>query len=153
VIPLFITNALDDKPLPLYRQSQNRREWIHVDDHCRAIAAVLERGESGETYNVGTGDERSIEDVADAVLELLVKPATLKTYVQDRPGHDRRYLLDHGKVARTLAWSPRIGFSDGLRSTVAWYADHRAWWEPKKARMASELDESGWSDDLRPLRA
>ena len=100
VIPLFVTNALDDKELPLYASTQNKREWLHVVDHCRAIELVLERGREGETYNVGSGVEKSIEEIADAVLELTGKPRTLKTIVPDRPGHDRRYLLDSGEAAR-----------------------------------------------------
>lgn len=142
VIPLFATNAMDDRPLPLYRHSENRREWLHVDDHCRAIALILERGTVGETYNVGSGDERSIEQIADAVLAGARKPATLKTYVEDRPGHDRRYLLDHSKITRELGWKPEIDFAAGLRSTVGWYRVNRAWWEPKRAAV---LDESNWN--------
>ncbi|HEY8758417.1 MAG TPA: dTDP-glucose 4,6-dehydratase [Candidatus Limnocylindria bacterium] len=144
VIPLFATNAMDDRPLPLYRHSENRREWIHVDDHCDAIGLILERGRLGETYNVGTGDERSIEQIADAVLAATGKPASLKTYVEDRPGHDRRYLLDHAKVERELGWRPRIKFEQGLRETVQWYAGHRGWWEPKRAALAGQLDERTW---------
>jgi dTDP-glucose 4,6-dehydratase len=145
VIPLFATNALDDQALPLYRHSENRREWIHVDDHCRAIALILARGRLGETYNVGTGDERSVDEIADAVLAATRKPATLKTYVDDRPGHDRRYLLDHSKIERDLGWRPRIRFAEGIAQTIAWYTDHRAWWQPKKARLATELNETAWS--------
>jgi dTDP-glucose 4,6-dehydratase len=145
MIPLFITNAMDDQPLPLYRHSENRREWIHVEDHCRAVALILERGELGETYNVGTGDERSIEQIARAVLGALGKPESLKTYVEDRPGHDRRYLLDHSKIERELRWRPVIGFEDGLAATVRWYEDHRGWWEKKKERIRAELDESAWA--------
>jgi dTDP-glucose 4,6-dehydratase len=144
VIPLFTTSALDDRPLPLYRQSANRREWLHVDDHCRAIELVLERGRPGETYNVGSGDERSIEDIADAVLDALGKPHSLKSYVEDRPGHDRRYLLDHSKIERELGWHPRVPFGDGLAATVRWYADHREWWTQKKERLGTELDEFAW---------
>ena len=149
VVPLFATNALDDRPLPLYKHSENRREWIHVDDHCRAIGLVLERGRIGETYNIGTGDERSVEQIADAVLAATGKPATLKTYVDDRPGHDRRYLLDHSKIARELGWKPRVDFSDGMRDTVAWYVAHRDWWEPKRAALATALDERTWSGSGR----
>jgi len=104
VIPLFTANALDDKPLPLYASTQNKREWLHVLDHCRAIELVLERGEEGETYNVGSGVEKSIEEIADAVLEHTGKPASLKTIVPDRPGHDRRYLLDSTKIREQLGW-------------------------------------------------
>jgi dTDP-glucose 4,6-dehydratase len=145
VIPLFATNAMDDRPLPLYKRSENRREWIHVDDHCRAVSLVLERGTIGETYNIGTGDERSIEQIADAVLGVIGKHASLKTYVEDRPGHDRRYLLDRSKIQRELGWKPRIGFEEGLQRTVDWYATHRDWWGPKRAALAGQLDEHAWS--------
>jgi dTDP-glucose 4,6-dehydratase len=143
VIPLFATNALDDKPLPLYASTQNRREWIHALDHCSAVEAVLERGTTGETYHVGTGVERSIEEIADGVLAGLGKPADLKTIVPDRPGHDRRYVLDWSKIRTTLGWEPRVDFEQGLRDTVAWYADHRAWWEPLRDR-APVAEESAW---------
>ncbi len=145
VIPLFTTNALDDRPLPLYRQSEHRREWIHVEDHCRAIALILERGRPGETHNVGTGDERSIEEIADAVLAETGKPASLKSYVEDRPGHDRRYLLDHSKIETELGWRPTIPFEDGLRQTVAWYASRRQWWAPKRKILEAAVDETTWS--------
>jgi dTDP-glucose 4,6-dehydratase len=134
VIPLFTTNALDDRELPLYASTQNRREWLHVDDHCRAIELVLERGRVGETYNVGSGLERSVEQIADLVLELTGKPESLKTSVPDRPGHDRRYLLDSTKLRRELGWEPEIEFAAGMRATVDWYAENRAWWEPLKER-------------------
>ncbi|MGH9244173.1 MAG: dTDP-glucose 4,6-dehydratase, partial [Acidimicrobiales bacterium] len=98
VIPLFTTNALDDKPLPLYESTANKREWIHVVDHCGAIEAIIERGEVGATYHVGTGVERSIQEIADGVLDALGKPHSLKTIVPDRPGHDRRYLLDSTRI-------------------------------------------------------
>jgi dTDP-glucose 4,6-dehydratase len=141
VIPLFTTHALDERLLPLYASTQNRREWLHVLDHCRAIDLVLERGELGETYNVGSGVERSIEEIADAVLELTGKDASLKTIVPDRPGHDRRYLLDSSKL-RGLGWSDEIGWEDGLAETVRWYADHRDWWEPLRDR--APVDEAAW---------
>ncbi len=144
VIPLFATNAMDDRPLPLYKHSANRREWLHVDDHCRAIELVLQGGRVGETYNVGSGEERSIEEVADAVLGALGKPASLKRYVEDRPGHERRYLLDHRKIERELGWRPRVKFADGLRETIRWYEAHREWWVPKKEQRPAELDEFAW---------
>src|SRR5438132_1753257 len=104
VIPLFTANALDDKPLPLYASTENRREWLHVLDHCRAIDLVLHDGRVGETYNVGSGVERTIEELADAVLAALGKPDSLKEIVEDRPGHDRRYLLDSTKLRDELGW-------------------------------------------------
>ncbi len=153
VIPLFATNALDDRPLPLYRQSANRREWLHVFDHCRAIDLVLSRGRIGETYNVGSGEERSIEDVADAILAAVGKLGSLKTYVDDRPGHDRRYLLDHSKISRELGWRPQIEFDAGLRDTVAWYASNRTWWEPKQGAVQKDLDEFGWRGRNTPIES
>ena len=143
VIPVFTTNALDDKPLPLYASTQNRREWIHVLDHCRAIMRVILDGRIGETYNVGTGVERSIEEIADGVLDVLGKPKSLKTIVPDRPGHDRRYVLDWTKINTELGWEPLIDFEEGLRDTVKWYADHRAWWEPLLDRRPVE-EGSAW---------
>ena len=143
VIPLFTANALDDQPLPLYASTQNRREWLHVLDHCRAIDLVLQRGRIGETYHVGSGVEASIAEIADAVLGVLGKPASLKTIVPDRPGHDRRYLLDTTKIRTELGWAPTIGFEEGLAETVRWYADHRSWWAPLRDR--APVVETSWS--------
>jgi dTDP-glucose 4,6-dehydratase len=134
LIPLFTTNAIDDAPLPLYRSSQNRREWLHVIDHCRAIDLILKQGRIGETYNIGSGIERSVEEIADAILTTLGKPSTLKTYVPDRPGHDRRYLLDHSKIEGELGWKPQIPFESGIEEVIRWYIDHRVWWEDIKHR-------------------
>jgi dTDP-glucose 4,6-dehydratase len=142
VIPVFVTNALDDVELPLYASTQNKREWLHVRDHCRAIELVLDRGRVGETYNVGSGVEKSIEEIADVVLELTGKPQSLKTIVPDRPGHDRRYLLDSSKLRRELGWAPEVDFADGMRETVAWYAAQRGWWEPLKERAL--VQETAW---------
>ena len=142
VIPLFTANALDDRPLPLYASTQNKREWLHVLDHCRAIEFVLERGEPGETYNVGSGVEKTIEEIADAVLEHTGKPASLKTIVPDRPGHDRRYLLDSTKIRDQLGWQEETGWEDGIAQTVAWYAENREWWEPLRDR--APVDEAAW---------
>jgi dTDP-glucose 4,6-dehydratase len=142
VIPLFVSNALDDLPLPLYASTQNRREWLHALDHCSAIELVLQAGVEGETYNVGSGVEKSIEEIADGVLELTEKPASLKTIVPDRPGHDRRYLLDSSKLRRELGWEPAIDFERGLRETVAWYTENRNWWEPLKGR--APVQETAW---------
>ena len=142
VIPLFVTHALDDKQLPLYEATQNKREWLHVDDHCRAIELVLERGRIGETYNVGSGREASIDELADRILDLTGKPSDLRTIVPDRPGHDRRYLLDSTRLRRELGWEPRWEFEDGLADTVRWYAAHREWWEPLKQR--APVEETAW---------
>jgi dTDP-glucose 4,6-dehydratase len=143
VIPLFTAQALDDRPLTLYASTQNRREWLHVDDHCRAIEAVLHHGAEGETYNVGSGVEASIEEIADAVLAATGRPSTLKEIVPDRPSHDRRYLLDSTKIRQALGWEPTIGFAEGLADTVRWYADHRSWWEPLRHR--APVVEGAWS--------
>ncbi len=142
VIPLFATRALDDQPLPMYASTANRREWLHVEDHCRAIDRVLHHGRVGETYHVGSGVEASIEELADLVLDALGKPASLKQVVPDRPGHDRRYLLDWTKIAAELGWAPTVPFDEGVRATVAWYAGHRQWWEPLRDR--APVAEGSW---------
>ncbi len=143
VIPLLTTLALCDQRLPMYASTQNRREWLHVLDHCRAIDAVLRRGREGETYHVGSGFEANIEQIADAVLTCLGKPASLKEIVPDRPGHDRRYLLDTAKIRRELGWRPLVGFDRGIEETVAWYAANRAWWEPLRGR--APVVETAWT--------
>ncbi len=142
VIPLFTTNALDDVSLPMYASTQNKREWLHVLDHCEAIEIVLRDGRPGETYNVGSGIEATIEEIADLVLRHTGKPDSLKTIVPDRPGHDRRYLLDASKIHAELGWTPSRGWDEGLAETVEWYAANRAWWEPLKAR--APVEESAW---------
>jgi dTDP-glucose 4,6-dehydratase len=143
VIPLFSTRALEGESLPLYASTKNRREWLHVDDHCRAIELVLSDGVIGETYNVGSGIEASIEEIADGVLAAAGQPGSLKTIVPDRPGHDRRYLLDSTKLRTELGWEPVVDFDAGLAATVAWYRDNRAWWEPLIGR--SPVAEAAWS--------
>jgi dTDP-glucose 4,6-dehydratase len=142
VIPLFTTNAIDDEALPMYASTQNKREWLHVLDHCEAIDLVLHEGRPGETYNVGSGIEATIEEIADRVLELTGKPSSLKKIVPDRPGHDRRYLLDATKIRMELGWAASRAFDEGLAETVAWYETNRDWWEPLKAR--APVEESSW---------
>jgi len=139
----FTTLAIDDKPLPLYASTSHRREWLHVVDHCRAVEAIVLHGSVGETYNVGSGHEATIDEIADLVLAVLGKPASLKTIVPDRPGHDRRYLLDSTKIRRELEWAPRIEFEPGMHATVQWYAANREWWEPLLDR--APVVESAWS--------
>jgi dTDP-glucose 4,6-dehydratase len=143
VVPLFATRALRGEPLPLYASTKNRREWLHVDDHCSAIEVVLERGRIGDTYLVGSGDEKSIEEIADIVLAATGRPESLKAIVPDRPGHDRRYLLDSTKIRTELGWSPEVGFDEGMAATIAWYGEHRDWWEPLIGR--SPVIEDSWS--------
>lgn len=142
VIPLFTTNALEGKLLPAYESSQNRREWLHVIDHCRAIEAVLNKGKPGETYNVGSGVERSIDDLITIILEETGTPESLKQIVPDRPQHDRRYLLDSSKIRQELGWKPKIHFDEGIRRTIKWYKEHPEWWKPLKAGL--QVDESSW---------
>jgi dTDP-glucose 4,6-dehydratase len=142
LIPLFITNAMEDQPLPLYRSSANRREWLYVTDHCRAIDLILKHGRVGELYNIGSGVEQSVEQITDRILELLGKPQSLKTYVPDRPGHDRRYLLNSEKIRRELAWEPEVAFEEGMRRTVEWYQVNAGWWRPLKQRLA--VQEGAW---------
>jgi dTDP-glucose 4,6-dehydratase len=144
VIPFFTTQALQDKELPLYASTENRREWIHAVDHCRAIDMILERGRVGETYHVGTGVEKSIMEIADLVLGHLGKPADLKTIVPDRPGHDRRYVLDWSKIRTELGWAPTVPFEQGIADTIDWYAANQAWWEPLRAR-APVAEGSAWA--------
>ena len=135
VIPLFTTNAIDDIPVPLYGDGLNVRDWLHVDDHCRALDLVIERGTNGEVYNVGGGNEVANRDLTARILAELDKPASLIRQVADRPGHDRRYCLDTTKLAG-LGWTPRMPFADGLTSTVAWYRTHENWWRPIKEQDA-----------------
>jgi dTDP-glucose 4,6-dehydratase len=131
LIPLFVTNALDGEPLPVYGDGRQRREWLHVDDHCAAVELVLRRGAAGEVYNAG-GEEHENLEVTRRILELTGGDPALVRHVDDRPGHDRRYSLDDSKL-RALGWAPARGLEDGLAETVAWYRDHRAWWEPIKS--------------------
>jgi dTDP-glucose 4,6-dehydratase len=133
VIPLFITNAIDDQPLPLYGDGLNVRDWLHVDDHCRAIDLLIERGEPGEVYNVGGGNEVTNLDLTRRILELTGKPDALIQPVADRVGHDRRYALDTAKL-RAIGWQPETAFASGLERTVAWYVENETWWRPIKDR-------------------
>ncbi len=133
LIPLFVTNALEDQPLPVYGSGKNLRDWIHVDDHCSAIALLLEaNGVEGETFNIGAGHELDVLAITDTILGLLGKPKTLIRYVEDRLGHDRRYALDCSKIQKRTGWKPAISFADGIRGTVDWFRANQAWWRPIK---------------------
>lgn len=140
LIPWFTVNALQNKPLTLYKTSANRREWIHALDHCRAIDMILQDGAVGETYHVGTGVEKSVEEIADLILTTLDKSTDLKTYVPDRPGHDRRYALDFSKIQRELGWSPQIEWEEGIKNTIEWYRNNEQWWQPLLGK--SPVDET-----------
>lgn len=132
VIPLFISNAIDDLPLPLYGDGKNVRDWLYVLDHCSGIDAVLRKGRIGEVYNIGGGNEVANRVLTHTILRLLGKPRTLITRVPDRPGHDRRYSLDCSKIKRELGWRPTADFTDALAATVRWYVEHQSWWRELK---------------------
>jgi dTDP-glucose 4,6-dehydratase len=131
-VPLFVTNALDGEPLPLYGDGKQVRDWLYVEDHCAGVELVLREGRAGEIYNVGGGDERYNIDVAEKLLELTGADRSLLRRVDDRPGHDRRYSIDTSKL-RAMGWAPQTSFDDGLHQTVEWYRANRPWWEPIKS--------------------
>ena len=136
LIPLFVTNLLDDKTVPLYGDGRNVRDWLHVDDHCRGIALVLNKGKAGEIYNIGGGTELSNTELTHLLLDALGKDESSITPVADRKGHDRRYSVDIGKISRELGYAPQVPFPEGLAAVVDWYRENRAWWEPLKERSS-----------------
>jgi dTDP-glucose 4,6-dehydratase len=148
LIPLFVTNALDGEPLPLYGDGRQVRDWLHVDDHCAAIELVLRAGAAGAVYNAGADDERENLDVAARIIELTAADPALLRHVQDRPGHDRRYALDSSKL-RALGWEPQRRFEEGLAETVAWYRENRPWWEPLKSGEYRAYYEQQYAERLR----
>jgi dTDP-glucose 4,6-dehydratase len=147
LVPLFVTNALDGEPLPVYGDGRQRREWLHVDDHCAAVELVLRAGQAGEAYNVG-GEEHENLSVTERILELTGADPALVRHVDDRPGHDRRYSLDDSKL-RGLGWSPERSLDAGLAETVAWYRENRAWWEPIKSGAYREYYARQYASRLR----
>jgi dTDP-glucose 4,6-dehydratase len=152
LIPLFIANALADQPLPLYGDGRNVRDWIHVDDHVRALWAVLEGGRPGEVYNVGGGNERANLEITRLILELLGRPESLIRHVTDRPGHDRRYAIDSAKIRRELGWRPQVDFRQGLAGVIEWYRDHRSWWEDIQSGAYRDYYERMYAARLRDSR-
>ncbi|MEX0785529.1 MAG: GDP-mannose 4,6-dehydratase, partial [Dehalococcoidia bacterium] len=136
-IPLFVTNALDDEPLPVYGQGLQIRDRLYVDDHCEALDLLLHKGELGEAYNISADNERANIEVVQAILTMLEKPTTLIRFVEDRPGHDQRYSMDSQKM-RALGWAPKHDFDAALQKTVEWYREHRDWWEPIKSGQYRE---------------
>jgi dTDP-glucose 4,6-dehydratase len=141
LIPLFITNADADKELPLYGDGQNVRDWIYVDDHSEALRLVLEDGEPGEVYNIGGGNERTNLEITGKVLKALGKPESLIRFIEDRPGHDRRYAIDSSKISKEIGWKPSHSFDAALESTIAWYLSNREWWlDIKSGRYADFYD-------------
>jgi dTDP-glucose 4,6-dehydratase len=149
LIPLLITNAMEDKPLPIYGDGLNIRDWIHVEDHCRAIRLVLEKGREGEIYNIGGDGERTNLAIVEEVLRSLGKPKTLMRFVTDRPGHDRRYGIDFSKLKNALGWSPLVPLSQGLAQTVRWYAEHEDWWRRVKSGAYREFYQKHYGGSLR----
>jgi len=133
LIPLFITNALAQEPLPLYGDGLNIRDWIQVEDHCQAIDLILHQGAIGEIYNIGGGAEKTNLELTRIILKKLNRPETLIRYVKDRPGHDRRYAIDPGKLKRELGWKPLYTFERGIEETIRWYGENRWWWEKIKS--------------------
>ncbi len=133
LIPLFITNALEDLPLPLYGDGLNIRDWIHVEDHCRAIDLVLRKGREGEIYNIGGNCEKTNLEITRIILEKLNKPETLITFVKDRPGHDRRYAISMDKIEKELGWKPTFSFEVGIEKTINWYQENSWWWQKIKS--------------------
>jgi len=138
-IPLAITNLLEDKPVPVYGEGKNIRDWIFVEDCCTGIAAILDRGKSGEVYNVGGESEKRNIDIVKIILRLLEKDESYIKFVKDRPGHDYRYALDNTKIRRDLVWSPKVNLEAGLARTVEWYKNNPSWWKPLKMRLAKEI--------------
>src|SRR5437588_875910 len=147
LIPLFVTNALDGEPLPLYGDGRQVRDWLFVEDHCAGIELVLREGEAGQIYNVGGGDEHENIEVAERVIELTGADRSLLRSVPDRPGHDRRYSLDTTKL-QGLGWRPELSFDDGLRQTVDWYRNRRDWWEPIKSGEYRQYYERQYAERL-----
>jgi dTDP-glucose 4,6-dehydratase len=147
IIPLFVTNALDGLELPVYGDGRQRREWMHVDDHCAAVELVLREGQAGEVYNIG-GEERENLDVTRLIVELTGADPALVRHVDDRPGHDRRYSLDSSKLER-LGWRRGRPFEEGLAETVEWYRANRSWWEPIKSGEFAEYYRQQYADRLR----
>ena len=133
LLPLMITNIMEDKPLPVYGDGMQRREWLHVKDHGRAVWAVWEWGEIGEIYNIGTGEEIANLDLIHQLMAIMEGSDDLIEFVADRPGHDRRYALDVSRITSRVGWSPEIDLEEGLRQTVEWYRDNRAWWDAIKS--------------------
>ena len=129
LIPLMIANCLNDKPLPVYGKGENVRDWLYVEDHCRAIDMIIHKGEVGEVYNIGGHNERTNLQVVKTIIQALGKSESLITYVTDRPGHDMRYAIDPTKIKNDLGWEPQVLFDEGIQKTIQWYLDHKTWWE------------------------
>lgn len=143
IIPLFITNLMDNQKVPVYGDGKQVRDWLHVEDHCRAISLLIKEGVSGEVYNIGGAEECTNIELTKTILRLMDKDESSIEFVQDRPGHDFRYSLDCSKL-RSLGWSPRYSFENGLREIVGWYKDNEDWWRPVKEKMDSRYVTGFW---------
>lgn len=151
LIPLMVSNALQDRELPVYGDGLNVRDWIYVKDHCTAIDLVLRKGASGEVYNIGGNCEFCNIDVVRYILRRLDKPESLIRFVKDRPGHDRRYAMDSSKLQRSLGWMPLVGFEEGMNQTISWYIEHEAWWQRIKSGEYQTYYEKWYGNrDIRP---
>lgn len=145
LIPLMITNALADQPLPVYGEGLNVRDWLYVEDHCSAIAQILRNGKVGQVYNVGGNNEKRNIDIVKIILSSLGKPETLIAYVEDRKGHDRRYAIDPSYIHKELGWLPATAFSDGIRQTVRWYLENRVWLDHILSGEYRRTNLRGWT--------
>jgi dTDP-glucose 4,6-dehydratase len=145
LIPLAITNVLENKPIPVYGDGLNVRDWIYVEDHCRALETVLQKGKPGQVYNIAANQEKTNLEVIHCLLDIMGKPRELITFVADRPGHDRRYALDITKISRELGWKPIYSFEKALSTTVDWYIDNKTWWRKIKSGEYAKYYDSMYS--------
>ena len=148
LIPLMIANALNDKPLPVYGKGENVRDWLYVEDHCKAIDLIIHNGRVGEVYNIGGHNERTNLEVVKTILKALDKPESLIRYVKDRPGHDRRYAIDPTKIETELGWKPKYNFDTGIRQTIDWYLNNQDWWKHILSGEYSQYFEKMYGDRL-----
>ncbi len=150
LVPLFISNALENKPLPLYGDGKNVRSWLYVDDHSSAILRVLNDGRAGEVYNIGGAPESELENIAvtEIILSTLGKPKDLLKYVEDRKGHDRRYAVDYSKIKSELGWEPKVTFERGIQDTISWYQQNRDWWERVKSGEYQKFYDLNYSNKI-----
>ncbi len=152
LIPLMVTNAIEDRELPVYGQGLNVRDWLYVEDNCRGIDVVLRKGRPGEVYNISGGNERKNIDIVRDVLRILDKPESLIRYVEDRPGHDWRYAMESEKMAREFGWAPSVTVEEGLERTVRWYVENREWWENVKSGEYRDYYDTMYGDRIRESR-
>jgi len=152
LIPLFITNAMNNEPLPVYGDGLNRRDWLFVEDHCNALIMVLEKSEPGKIYNIGAGQEYTNREVTSSILEVTSANKALVRYIEDRPGHDRRYALNVDLIEKEIGWKPHTGFEEGIRKTAAWYLNNREWWQVIKSGEFGEYYRSMYADRLKNSR-